>query len=140
MKTVLIAGLSVLLAGAAQTPPSPQFGESCRGSETIRIGTAPPRTVPYKLDFSADLALGAYCYGQCLPSQTYRIADPASHPLKLADRDLAGQVRHIAFDRATGRITDYQVFDSPLGRIERNAGGTCKAAPFHPVAHGEGVM
>ncbi|WP_067733390.1 hypothetical protein [Novosphingobium naphthalenivorans] len=137
MKPVAIAGLSVLLLGAAPAAPSAQFGESCSGSETVKVGTAAPKTLPYHLDFSADLALDSYSYGQCLPNQSYRIADPASHPLKLADLDRAGQVRHIAFDRAAGRITDYQIFDSPLGRIERKASGTCKPAPFHPVPQAE---
>ncbi|HKR92417.1 hypothetical protein [Novosphingobium sp.] len=131
MKQVALVILAAALIAAAPSPN--RFGESCRGFEAIRIGNGQPRTLPYRLDFSVDLTLKSYCYAYCRPDQTYPVADPVSSPLKLADLDQGGEVRRIAFDRKTARLVDYQVFETPIGKIERRANADCVLTAFHSM-------
>ncbi|WP_137864242.1 MULTISPECIES: hypothetical protein [unclassified Sphingomonas] len=106
---------------AAQT-----IAEECHGTETVKIGSAEPRSVPYSLNFKADLVANTYCYGSCTKEQTYSIADAKSSPMKLADLERGGQKRHLIFDRVSGKLTDYQVFDAGLGTVTRSATAVCK--------------
>jgi hypothetical protein len=130
---VIPCALALLAATAAHA--TDDIGEACTGTETLKIGTQPERTVPYALTFSADLTAGSYCYGKCGPDQTYPIASSASDPIKLADLDKGGQVRHITFDRRSSVLIDEQRYDAGLiGPIVRNASAVCKAAPFHEPA------
>jgi hypothetical protein len=101
--------------------------EECHGTETVKIGTSEPRTVSYNLTFKADLSNKTYCYGPCRAQETYPIADAASSPLKLADLDKGGQVRHLVFDRASGKLTDYQIINAGLAVVIRNAAAICKS-------------
>lgn len=100
--------------------------EECRGTETVKIGSAEPKSVPYSLTFKADLVANTYCYGYCTKEQTYSIADAKSVPMKLADLERDGQERHLIFDRVSGKLTDYQVFDAGLGTVTRSATAVCK--------------
>ncbi len=131
MKIVLVAALA-MMTGAANA--ADRFGETCRGTETVRVGDQPARTLPYALAFSADLAAGTYCTAGCGRDQSYAIADPRSQPIRLADLDRAGQIRHLTFDRASARLTDEQSFDPGLGKVVRHASATCTPAPFHAPA------
>jgi hypothetical protein len=119
------------LLATALGASSQQIGEICTGTETVQIGARPAKTVPYALTFSADLKSGVYCYDRCGKDQSYTIADPAARPIKLADIDRSGTVRRLIFDPASGRVSDYQLFDAGLGPVRREAVGTCKAAAFH---------
>jgi hypothetical protein len=127
ISVALIAALAITEASV----PSGTIAEACSGTETVQIGAQPAKTVPYSLTFSADLKGGSYCYDACGKDQTYPIADPGARPIKLADLDRAGQVRHLTFDPATSTLMDYQVFDAGLGKVTRQALGSCKPAAFH---------
>jgi hypothetical protein len=122
----------IAAAPALATPalPATEMAETCHGSETIRIGDQPPRSAAYDLAFSADLDHAAYCYGACGKDETGTIADPASSPLKLVDIDRPGQARHLTFDAATARLSDYQRFDAGLAVVIREANATCRPAPY----------
>lgn len=105
------------------------IAERCSGTETIQVGAEAPRTAPYTLTFSADLAAGYYCYAECKPEQTYRIKDRASDPIKLADTSSGLQIRQITFDRKTAVLTDRQVL-TVLGTVKRDAKAACRPAFF----------
>lgn len=102
------------------------INEECHGTETVKMGNAEPKSRPYTLAFKADLAANTYCYAACQKEQTYPIADAKSSPMKLADMEKGGQERHLNFDRASGKLTDHQVFDAGLGTVTRNAIAICK--------------
>lgn len=108
-----------------------QIGERCTGTETVQVGTQPPRTLAYSLNFSADLVSKSYCYDKCRREQTYAISDATSNPLKLADLDRGGQTRRLTFDRDTSVLTDYQVVAAGPVKVVRNALAKCRAAKFH---------
>jgi hypothetical protein len=52
----------VLLATPALAAST--FGEVCSGSEVLQVGSQPARTVPYHLEFSADLQTRSSCVRQ----------------------------------------------------------------------------
>ena len=131
MSATMSLALIATLAFGGQPVPSGRIAEACSGTETVQIGTQPAKTVPYAITFSADLAGKRYCYDACGKDQTYPISDPLSQPIKLADLDRGNQVRRITFDPATATLSDYQVFDAGLGKVTRQALGTCKPAEFH---------
>jgi hypothetical protein len=121
----------VLLAAATPAAPASDVGawriEECVGTEVVRVGGLLLETRPYKITLQVNLQLKAYCYDQCDQTQTYPIFDAASDPIKLAARDVPGQVRHITLDRAGGSITDTQIMDMrTVGEVTRLATGTCK--------------
>ena len=122
--------LIALLAIANAPVPSERIAEACTGTETVQIGAQPAKTLPYTLTFSSDLKRGSYCYDACGRDQTYPIADAKAQPIKLADLDGAGQIRHLTFDPATSTLTDFQIFDAGLGKVTRRALGVCKPATF----------
>ncbi|KQM22162.1 hypothetical protein [Novosphingobium sp. Leaf2] len=131
MKRAAIAcALFALIPGAAQAADT--FGEVCTGTETLKVGDQPGRTLPYTLTFSADLITGYYCYGPCGPAQTFAISDARSDPLILANLNRAGQVRRITFDAHKMLLTDHQVYRvGMIGPIVRNASASCRPVPFH---------
>jgi hypothetical protein len=90
------------------------------------MGNAEPRSIPYRLTFRVDFSTNTYCYGPCTKAQTYPIADARSSPMKLADVKKGGQERRLIFDRTSGTLTDYQVFDAGLGTVRRSATAICK--------------
>jgi hypothetical protein len=108
-----------------------EIGERCTGTETVQVGTQPPRTLAYSLNFSADLVRKSYCYDKCRREQTYAISDATSNPMKLADLDRGGQTRRLTFDRDTSVLTDYQVIAAGPVKVVRNASAKCRAAKFH---------
>ncbi len=117
------------LAMASPAGAQRQFGETCEGKETIKVGDAAPIVRPYSLNLSIDLLSGYYCYAECLSERTYRISNGESDPIMLANLD-GEQPRQLSFDRKTGVLKDYQIIQA-LGRVERVGQATCKAAPFH---------
>lgn len=129
MSKLLIASLALATASATSAASQDQIGETCSGSETVRIGDQAPKTLPFSVSFSADLAKRRYCYGQCGPGQSFAIADAAADPIQLAN--LRGeQTRLTTFDRRRHVLTDHQIFDSPVGRIVRDATASCKPSAF----------
>ncbi|HWU74740.1 MAG TPA: hypothetical protein VN137_14750 [Sphingomonas sp.] len=130
MKLVVLA-VALVSLGSTSALAADQVGERCTGTETVQVGTQPPRTIAYSLNFSVDLASKSYCYDKCLPEQTYAISDATSNPLKLADLDRGGQTRRLTFDRNKSVLTDYQVIAGGLVKVVRNASATCQAAKFH---------
>lgn len=131
MTASISLALIALLAIANAPVPSERIAEACAGTETVQIGAQPAKTLPYTLTFSADLKRGSYCYDACGKDQTYPIADAKAQPIKLADLDRGGQVRHLTFDPATATLNDFQTFDVGLGKVTRQALGVCKPATFH---------
>lgn len=131
-------GAAALVGLASPIVAQDRFAERCTGTETVEIGAGAPRHVRYALTFSADLSSGYYCYAQCLPEQTYPIADRAGDPIRLADVRSGSQVRLMTFDRKTSVLTDHQVF-TMLGTVRRDTRATCRSAIFHapvPLAKG----
>jgi hypothetical protein len=130
-----IGGLAILfLLGAATRGPD-RFGESCTGSESVRVGSQAERHLPFHIELSIDLTKNAYCYAQCGRQQSFRIADASSVPIKLADSGAPGQARRLIFDRATRQLTDDQSFEfGAMGPIVRHASATCRTAPFRTPA------
>jgi len=127
----LIASAFVLVSvGSAPVLAADKVSESCAGTETVQVGAQPPKTLPYLLNFSADLSSRLYCYDKCVREQTYKISDAGSNPIKLADVDGAGQTRRLVYNRSTSVLTDYQIIATGPMRIVRNASATCKAAKF----------
>lgn len=126
---IALSPLAFLLLAAAP-PPSDRFGETCSGTETVTIGSQPPRTLPYTLAFSADLGVRRYCYDACGAGQSFAIADATTTPIRLADLDRGSQSRHLFFDRAAQTLTDDQSFDAGLGLVTRHAKASCHEAPF----------
>lgn len=124
-----ICAFALAILGSTSAYGQDRFGERCRGTETIRVGTGMPKVVPYALTFSVDLASGYYCYAQCKPEQTYAIGDRVSDPIKLADFR-GSQSRLMTFDRKTAILTDHQNIRI-LGNMERSAKATCRPAAFH---------
>lgn len=125
---VLVLPLVLVLTGAASPD---RFGEICSGSETVTVGSQPPRTLPYDLSFSADLAAGRYCYDKCGPAQSFAIANAHAAPIRLADLDDGPrQSRHLVFDRAAQALTDDQSLDAGLAIVKRHARAQCHAALF----------
>jgi len=125
-KTYLLISLAVSqLVGTSLLAAQPLI-EECHGTETVKMGSDEPRTIPYFLTFKADLATNTYCYGSCSKQQTYPIFDPKSSPMKLSDTAKGGQERHLYFDRVTGRLTDDQVLNAGLGNVTRRATAICK--------------
>ena len=121
--------LALAAFGSSTAYAQDRIGEICSGKETIQIGASPPKVAPYSLTFSADLVTGYYCYAECKPTQTYRIKDRTSDPIKLADLHDKGQTRVITFDRRQETLTDYQNMQV-FGAFIRNAKATCRAATF----------
>ncbi len=116
------------LAMALPAHAQQQFGETCEGTETIKVGDAVPLARHYSLNLSIDLLSGYYCYAECLSEQTYRISNGVSEPIMLAN--LGGeQPRRLTFDRKTAVLKDHQIIQV-LGKVERSAWADCKAAPF----------
>lgn len=132
MKLIALAGALAWIA-ATPTHAADRIGETCSGTETVRVGVEAPRSFPYSITFSADLARKTYCYGDCRPDHTYPIADSTSVPIKLANLDSDGQKRMLLFDPRSGALTDDQKFHA-LDWVTRKARATCKAAPFHEPA------
>lgn len=137
--------IAVLACVVALTVPTSavaadQFGETCSGTETIEVGTQPPKTGPYSLTFSADLKTKSYCYGPCGPEETYVISDSTSNPIKLADINpdngqVGGQKRSIVFDPQSGKLTDYQFMNlGGLGGVTKRATAQCHPSAFHEPA------
>lgn len=130
MKLVALA-VALVSIGSTSAFAADKVGERCAGTETVQVGTQPPRTLAYSLDFSADLASKSYCYDKCRREQTYAISDATSNPIKLADLDHSGQTRRLTFDRNRSVLTDYQVITAGSIKVVRNASATCQAAKFH---------
>ena len=101
---------------------SETLGEICSGSEIVQSGSQPPKTLPYHVSFSADLAGRAYCYGACGKVESFPISDPSSVPIKLADLKSSGQVRYITFDPRTAAISRLPSATPGVAR-NRNAKG-----------------
>lgn len=129
MKYALCA-FALATMGSTSAYGQDQIAENCSGTETIQVGENPARVVPYTLTFSADLAAGYYCYADCRPQQTYRIADRTSNPIKLANLNAGSQIRRILYYRNTSILTDYQV-STVLATIRRDAKAICRPAIFH---------
>jgi hypothetical protein len=132
---MLLVGALFVSLPATGSRSGDRISEICSGTEIVQVGSQPARTVPYSLDFSADLTSGRYCYDRCGPDQSYPISDTRSSLIVLASLDHGGQVRHLTYDRRAQSLSDDQRFDAPLvGTIIRKAVATCKAAPFHVPA------
>ena len=130
MPTTISLALFAALAISSPPVPSDRIAEACTGTETVQLGTHPAQTASYSMTFSADLTRKSYCYDACGKDQTYPISDAGARPIKLADLDRAGQVRHLTYDPTTATLTDYQQFDAGLGTVTRKARATCKPAAF----------
>jgi hypothetical protein len=128
--------LIVLAAMTSAVQPmraTTKFGEACKGTEAVQVGTQPARLFPYKLTFYADLKKRSYCYGACGKEQTYAIRDTTTKPIKLSEFNRPGQVRLLTFDTATSSVLDLQVVDTGLPglpKVTRRATGVCKPAIF----------
>jgi hypothetical protein len=139
MKIAVLAS-ALALAWATSAAAADRMGETCSGTETVQVGTQPPKTEPYALTFSADLTTKSYCYDTCGPDQTYAISDAASDPIRLADFDAddgqeGSQTRLIEFDRRSGTLTDDQSMNLGfLGKVVRHATARCSASTFHQPA------
>lgn len=131
MPTTISLALIAALTLSGSPVPTDRIAEACTGTETVQLGTNPARSAPYSLTFSADLTRKSYCYDVCGKDQTYPISDAGARPIKLAELDRAGQVRHLTYDPATATLTDCQQFDAGLGTMRRKARATCKPATFH---------
>jgi len=133
MIIVRLASIFAFMLAAAPALAQQTFGETCTGSETVQVGSQSPKTLPYMLTFSVDLKARSYCYDVCGKDQSFPISDPESNPIKLANIDLTGTVRHLTFDPGTGKVVDYQVINAGFALVTRRASGTCKASTFnHP--------
>jgi hypothetical protein len=126
-----LAFLAIALASVGSAGAPDRLGEKCTGTETVQIGSQPPKTLAYSLNFSADLKSNLYCYDKFGRDQTYAIADADSNTIKLADLDHGGQIRYLTFDRSSSMLTDYQVFDAGLAMVMRSASAMCRATTFH---------
>lgn len=121
--------IALMLPISASAASPDKFAETCVGTEMILAENVPPKTVPYSITFSVDLASGYYCYAECKPQQTYKISDPASNPIKLADVRGGPWIRLMTFDRKSETLTDHQV-TNVLTRVEGLSKATCRAATF----------
>ncbi|MHA6721095.1 hypothetical protein ACX40Y_16810 [Sphingomonas sp. RS6] len=134
----------IALALAFAAPPADaaadRIGETCTGTETVRVGNRRAQLVPYTLDFSADLKAQSWCYGGCGPHQTFAIARSDDSAVQLADVNAASiepgdQRRSIRFDRRSNTLTDDQSMDlGRMGSIIRHATARCRASAFHAPA------
>jgi hypothetical protein len=115
---------------AAPTTPL-QFGETCTGTEVVQVGSQPPKTIPYTLTFSIDLARKLYCANACDAPSTYRIKAVAPRLITLADIEGGPQSRHMTLKLPQSKLEDVQLIKSSLGDVSRKATATCKSAPFH---------
>lgn len=130
MKLTAMA-LALVSIGPTSVFAADRVAERCSGTETVQVGTQPPQTLAYSLNFSADLVRKSYCYDKCRREQTYAISDATSNPMKLADLDRGGQTRRLTFDRDASVLTDYQVIAAGPVKVVRNASAKCRAAKFH---------
>jgi len=132
--------LTLALTSSNSANAADKFAEICSGTETLQVGTQPPKKLPYTLTFSADLTTKSYCYDVCDPDQAYAISDSSSQPIKLSDfddddRQTGGQRRLITFDRRSKILTDFWVLNAGgLGTVVKNATATCRASAFHQPA------
>jgi hypothetical protein len=126
-------GFAVMLLATPALAAS-TFGEVCSGSEVLQVGSQPARTVPYHLEFSADLQTRSYCYGACGKNESYPISDPTSKPIVLTNIHVGSTVRYLTFDPQTSRVEDYQSIDAGLVVVKRQASASCTAAAFHEPA------
>jgi len=135
MKVLVCCALAALIPVTAQSAQAAdRFGETCTGSEVVKVGPGRARTMPYELTLSVDLKAGRYCYGACGPDQTFAIADTTSDPIRLADLETGGQKRLILFAPDSGKLTDRQSYSiGPLGAVERTATAECRAATYRAV-------
>jgi len=135
---ILVSALALMTTTSAVA--ADKIGETCSGTETVQVGTQPPKTARYALTFSANLKTKSYCYDTCRRDQTYAISDVASDPIKLADLDAddgqaGSQKRLITFDRRSGTLTDSQVIQlGALGKAVRHATAKCHPSAFHQPA------
>jgi hypothetical protein len=127
---VMIALAWPAIASGAAPATGDRFGLVCSGIETLQYGTQAPQRVVHGITLSVDLAGKRYCYATCARGQTYAIVDPASSPIKLADFDAGGQVRHMLYDRAAARLTDDQKITMGPILVIRHAADTCQAGPY----------
>jgi len=127
----VLYSVAVLALGATPAMAADRIAETCSGSEMVQIGSQPARMLPYSVSFSADLATGYVCYGECKPEHTYRIADARADPIKLADLNIPGQQVHlITFDPKTSRLTDRMEVDLLHVKTTRLASVSCEASAF----------
>jgi len=124
----------VLMVFATPVLAAPTFGEVCSGSEELQIGSQPARTVPYHLEFSADLQARSYCYGACGKNESYPISDPTSKPIVLTNIHAGSTVRYLTFDPETSMVRDYQSIGAGFVVVKRQASGSCTTAAFHEPA------
>lgn len=130
MKLIAMA-LALVSIGPTSVFAADRVAERCTGTETVQVGTQPPQTLAYSLNFSADLVRKSYCYDKCRREQTYAISDATSNPMKLADLDRGGQTRRLTFDRDASALIDYQVIAAGPVKVVRNASAKCRTAKFH---------
>jgi hypothetical protein len=127
---LIVLALTLVSIGSTSAFAPDKVSESCTGTETVQIGAQLPKTLPYSLDFSADLSSKSYCYDKCDRAETYAISDATSNPIQLADLDGGGQTRRLIYDRNKSVLTDYQIIAAGPIRVVRNASATCKPAKF----------
>src|SRR5690348_7398350 len=95
MKHLFSIALAALAASGTAIAEPVRFAATCSGSETVKVGDQPLKTLPYALAFSADLQRRLYCYDRCKREDTYSIADGSADPVRLADFALAGEMRRL---------------------------------------------
>ena len=125
-----VVAFAIAIVGSTSAYAQHHIGEICSGKETIQVGTNAKRIFTYKLNFSADLASGYYCYADCKPEQTFPIKDRTSDPIKLTDLSAGTQTRKMTFNQKTGILTDYQTY-TVLATTKRSVRAACRPAAFH---------
>lgn len=129
---IFIGAIAALVSAASVASPE-QFGEECAGAEVVQMGSQPPKTVPFKLEFSVDLPHRTYCVGDCSKASTWPIKAVSPGLITLSDVPEGGpQSRHMTLDVAQSKLQDVQVMRLGDATVARRAVATCKPAPFHP--------